>query len=563
MRPPPALFIRHPRIAPGGRTPCPAVASAQSRAQQPLCAWMCSLPALLLFVLLLGSSPLQAAPECPAGTLKPGVLVIGTDATFPPFTSKVGEDYVGLEIELGEAVAKTLGCKVEWTNSSFDGIFPALLSKKYDFVISSVTITEERQKSMRFSEPYVDAGQSIAVRRDSPPITTLAGLSGKKVGVGLNTTGQFLLEPQKDVTIVKFPSVDLALSDLQNGRLDAAVGDGPVFRYMIAQSFPGLTLTGAPLNQEKWGMVFRPGTEALLEQVNTAIRSLKQDGTLRALEIKFLESGPGGQPSAPSSAPGAGSAESAAGSTAPAAPSAGTQTDAVAEQAARPMEGPRFHLDRFMDSIPLFLKGAQWTLMLSLLSFLFAVPLGLLVALARLSRLKLLSVPASAYIEVLRGTPLLVQIFFIYFVLPGIGLSLADYATAVLALSINASAYIAEIFRAGLLSIDAGQGEAAEALGLTRAQSLRFVLVPQAIRRVVPPLTNECIALIKDSSLVSVMGMTELTRTGQELSSRYADPLTIWPGIALTYFLLTFPLTRLSSRLEQRLSAGQQRDPEV
>ena len=134
--------------------------------------------------------------------------------------------------------------------------------------------------------------------------------------------------------------------------------------------------------------------------------------------------------------------------------------------------------------------------------------------------------------------------------------------TAVLALSINASAYISEIFRAGLESLEAGQGEAAEALGLTRGQALRHVLVPQAVRRVVPPLTNECIALIKESSLVSIMGMTELTRTGQELSSRFADPLTIWPGVALTYFLMTFPLTRLSMHLERRLHAGQRQTQE-
>lgn len=501
-----------------------------------------------------------AAPPCPSGS-----LTIGTDATFPPFTSKVGDQYVGLEIELGEKIAAKLGCKVNWVNSSFDGIFPALLAGKYDFVIASVTITDERKKSMLFSEPYVDAGQSIAVRRDVPPILDIDGLKGKRVGVGLNTTGQFLMEPVKDATLVKFPSVDLALADLHNRRLDAAVGDGPVFRYMIAQSFPDLVLTGAPLNQEQWGMAFRPGTEPLLGQVNEVIRGFRADGTLRGLEVKYLESA--GKPAA---AEGAAAAASGGGDGAPAASDAGaastTGSSSTADSAPQtnpPPQQAHFRFDRLLDSVPLFLKGAWWTIGLSLASFVLAVPLGLLVALARLSRMKLLSAPMSAYVEILRGTPLLVQIFFIYFVLPNVGLSLADRTTAILALSINASAYISEIFRAGLLSIDSGQNEAALALGLTRTQGLRFVLVPQAIRRVVPPLTNECIALIKDSSLVSVMGMTELTRTGQELASRYADPLTIWPGVALTYFVLTFPLTQLSARLEARLAQGQHRDADV
>lgn len=483
---------------------------------------------LLGLMLLLGgtSYEAQAAPACPTGSLK-----IGTDATFPPFTSKVGDQYVGLEIELGEKVAAALGCQVQWVNSSFDGIFPALLTGKYDFVIASTTITEERKKSLLFSEPYVDAGQSIATRRDRPAITTLEGLFNRKVGVGLNTTGQFLLEPHAEITLVKFPSVDLALSDLSNGRLDAAVGDGPVFKYMINQSFPNLILHPTSLNQEQWGMVFRPGTEPLLEQVNQIIRTFKADGTLQGLEKKYLE--------------GSAAAETP---TAPSGPS--------------PQEKPQFRLDRLLDALPMMFTAARWTLFLALASFGLGVPLGLLVALLRLSPLPLLRAPAAAYVELLRGTPLLVQIFFIYFVLPGVGIRLDDTTTAIIALSVNASAYISEIFRAGLLSLDHGQREAAEALGLTRGQSLQHVLVPQAFRRVVPPLTNECIALIKDSSLVSVMGMTELTRTGQELASRYADPLTFWPGIALTYFLLTFPLTRLSAWLEQRLSAGQVRAAE-
>lgn len=516
--------------------------------------------AMVLAVVAGQAASASAAPDCPSGA-----LTIGTDATFPPFTSKVGDQYVGLEIELGEKVAEALGCKVNWVNSSFDGIFPALLAGKYDFVIASVTITDERKKSMLFSEPYVDAGQSIAVRRESPPIADLDGLRGKKVGVGLNTTGQFLMEPVKDVTLVKFPSVDLALADLRNKRLDAAVGDGPVFRYMIAQSFPDLVLTGAPLNQEQWGMAFRPGTEALLGHVNEVIRRFHQDGTLKRLEAKFLESKGNPSTSGSEGVPGAiggsdGSGAVAISATASSVPVAGSEASSLPPA---PVQGAQFRMDRFVDSIPLFFKGARWTVGLSLASFFLAVPLGLLIALARLSRLKLLNAPAAAYVEVLRGTPLLVQIFFIYFVLPNVGLSLADQTTAILALSINASAYISEIFRAGLLSIDSGQNEAALALGLTRTQSLRFVLVPQAIRRVVPPLTNECIALIKDSSLVSVMGMTELTRTGQELASRYADPLTIWPGVALTYFILTFPLTRLSARLENRLAQGQHRDADV
>ena len=154
--------------------------------------------------------------------------------------------------------------------------------------------------------------------------------------------------------------------------------------------------------------------------------------------------------------------------------------------------------------------------------------------------------------ELVRGTPLLVQILFIYFVLPVFGVSLPAFTSGILALTLNSAAYLAEIFRAGIQSIDVGQMEAARSLGMTYPQAMRRVILPQTFRRVLPPLTNEGIALLKDSSLVSVIGLTELARTGQELASRYAAPLTIWPMVALLYLALTFPLTRVAEYLERR-----------
>jgi His/Glu/Gln/Arg/opine family amino acid ABC transporter permease subunit len=196
--------------------------------------------------------------------------------------------------------------------------------------------------------------------------------------------------------------------------------------------------------------------------------------------------------------------------------------------------------------------GAWWTLRLTLLSLLFGTPLGLLAALGRLSHFRPLSLAAGFYVEAVRGTPLLVQIFFVYYVLPAVGISLPEFLAGLVALSVNSGAYIAEIFRAGIQSIDIGQMEAARSLGMTYPLAMRLVVLPQALRRVLPPLTNEAIALLKDSSLVSVMGMAELTRQGQDLISRFAAPMTIWPAVALFYLLMTLPLTRLAQYLEAR-----------
>lgn len=474
----------------------------------PLCRW-----GAVLFGIALCSPNAAVAGPCPSGA-----LTIGTDATFPPFESKVGDSYVGYEIDLGEQLAARLGCTAVWVNASFDGIFPALLAGRYDMVIAATTITEERQKSMLFSDPYIDAGQSIAQRDVDPAYLDIEALRGRRVGVGLNTTGQFLLEPYPDITLLKYPSIDLALTDLRAGRLDAAVGDRPAFAYMIHESFPDLELRGAPLNQEQWGVVFAPERAELRDEVNRALKALRGEGFITRLDEKWL----GMKAEAPAVGP----------------PSTGLR------------------LDRLRAAAPVLLLGAKWTLGLSFAAFLLALPLGLGVAVLRGARSPWVRRPAAAWVELIRGTPLLVQIFFIYFVLPNFGIAFSDVTTAVLALAINASAYIGEILRAGLESLDAGQSEAAAALGLSRSETLRHVLVPQTVRRVVPPLTNEAIALIKESSLVSVMGMTELTRSGQELASRYADPLTIWPGVALTYLLMTVPLSRLSAALERRLRVG-------
>ena len=192
------------------------------------------------------------------------------------------------------------------------------------------------------------------------------------------------------------------------------------------------------------------------------------------------------------------------------------------------------------------------TLILTLLTLLIGVPLGLLVALCRLSGFAPLSALATIYIELVRGTPLLMQIYVIYFVLPSLGISLPAFLAGLAALSLNSAAYVAEIFRGGIESIDAGQREAARALGMTGGQTMRHIILPQTLRRVLPPLTNEAVALLKDSSLVSVVALSELMRVGKEIATNAGSPTTIYLAVACIYLAMTLPLTALVRRLESR-----------
>jgi His/Glu/Gln/Arg/opine family amino acid ABC transporter permease subunit len=204
------------------------------------------------------------------------------------------------------------------------------------------------------------------------------------------------------------------------------------------------------------------------------------------------------------------------------------------------------------EALPWLVRGAGMTLALTLIALLLGVPAGLLVALARVSHFRPLRLAATAYVEVVRGTPLLMQIYVIYFVLPALNLNLPQMAAAIAALSLNAAAYIAEIFRAGIESIDTGQMEAARALGMNYGGAMRWVILPQTVRRVLPPLTNEAVALLKDSSLVSVVAISELMLVGREYATNTGAPTTIYLVVALFYLAMTLPLTQIVRTLEAK-----------
>ena len=211
-------------------------------------------------------------------------------------------------------------------------------------------------------------------------------------------------------------------------------------------------------------------------------------------------------------------------------------------------------------AMPLLLMGAGVTVQITALSVLIGIIIGLFVGIARISTYRVIHLIAAVYVDFLRGTPLLVQIFLVYFALPVVtGQRIDPFLAAIAACSINSSAYVAEIFRAGIQSIDAGQMEAGRSLGMTWTQTMRFIIVPQAARRVIPPLGNEFIALLKDSSLVSVIGFEELTRRGQLIIARTYASLEIWLCVAIIYLIMTVSISRLVSWLERRYQIDDQR----
>ncbi len=215
-----------------------------------------------------------------------------------------------------------------------------------------------------------------------------------------------------------------------------------------------------------------------------------------------------------------------------------------------------FSIAIIREVLPYLLKGALLTIIFSASSEIFGIIIGMVTSIIRVSRIKVLNHLAIIYVDLFRGTPLLMQIIFIYYALPYLGINLPASVAGIAALSINSGAYVTEIFRAGIESIEKGQIEAARSLGMSYIKTMRYVIIPQTIKRVLPPLTNEFVALIKDSSLLSVIAISELLRTAKEMMTWKLNPSSL-TAAAILYLIITIPLTRLVSRMENKLKRSE------
>ena len=214
-----------------------------------------------------------------------------------------------------------------------------------------------------------------------------------------------------------------------------------------------------------------------------------------------------------------------------------------------------FDFSLIWNSLPLLLAGAGVTIEITAIAVGLGFVFGLITSVCRLSGVKILNILAVCYVNIIRGTPLLVQIFLIYFALPMIiGERINPFVAAVAACSVNSGAYVAEIFRAGIQSVDKGQIEAGRSLGLSWMQTMRYIILPQAFKHVIPPLGNEFISMTKETSLVSVIGFEELTRRGQLIIAKTYGSFEIWLTVAFIYLVMTFTIAQLVSYLERRFA---------
>jgi polar amino acid transport system substrate-binding protein len=448
---------------------------------------------------------------------------------------------VGAEVELMDLVGAQLGLKPVFVQNQWEGLIPGLDRGDYQVAVNAIEITPERQRQVAFSQPYFVTYEQLAVRRGETAINAVEDLKGKKVGTYKGALAQEILE-ERGLKPLLYEDIDPLYRDLGFGRLDAVLLDQPIALY-VGKPLPDVKFVGDPVGQLAYGMALRKQDGALRARLDQALDRLRASGQLRKLWERWglwnpLLAAQWHDHRNTSDEPVA-------------------WEQYLAARGATETLGQR--LQRYVFKFtPLLLQGAWVTLQLSVTGMSLAIVLGLALALARLYGpwpLRWLSV---AYVELFRGTPLLIQLFILFYGLPHFGIRLTPVIAAILGLGLNYAAYEAENYRAGLLAVPKGQMEAALALGMSRAQSLRHVLLPQAVRAVLPPVTNDFISILKDSSLVSVITMVELTKVYGELAATYYDWLGLGLLTALLYFLIGLPFVWLARRLETRLHPERQ-----
>ncbi|HCU8766209.1 TPA: ABC transporter permease subunit [Staphylococcus aureus] len=420
-------------------------------------------------------------------------------------------EYAGVDIDLAKKIAKDNNLKLKIVNMSFDSLLGALKTGKIDIIISGMTSTPERKKQVDFSDSYMMTKNIMLVKKDKVnDYKDIKDFNNKKVGAQKGTEqekiAQTEIENASITSLSRLPDVILAL---KSGKVEGVVVEKPVAEAYLKQN-PKLGISNVKFNEEEKDTVIAVPKDSpkLLSQINKTIKEVKDKGLI----------------------------------------------DKYMTNAANAMNDDSGFISKYGS---FFLKGIKITILISLIGVALGSILGAFVALMKLSKIKIISWIASIYIEILRGTPMLVQVFIVFFgITAALGLDISALVCGTIALVINSSAYIAEIIRAGINAVDKGQMEAARSLGLNYRQTMKSVIMPQAIKNILPALGNEFVTLIKESSIVSTIGVGEIMFNAQVVQGISFDPFTPLLVAAALYFVLTFVLTRIMNMIEGRLNAS-------
>jgi polar amino acid transport system substrate-binding protein len=477
-------------------------------------------------------------------------FVAGADAQTPVFRwggdAEGGAPFVeadpndpanlrGFDVEVAELIAKGLGRRPEFVQVSFSDIDQSVQRGDFDIGMSGVEDTPARRRMFAATIPYFEFQEVLTVRaEDRGKFASLPALRRRRVGtLGGTIAYETLLEAQKTdgVICVSYDDDVHPYADLRAGRLDAVLLDNIIAARSMRRT-PGLYTEPRPVATSHYIGVLATNNTALRDRVNDILRARMRDGTLERIYRKW-KIWDDYQPAF------------------------FARTLGAEDNAKKIVEGsgPKQDLGIVLRYVPALLRASLITIVLSCAAMTLAVLVGVLIASGRVYGNAPVRALLTMYVEIVRGTPVLLQLFVLYYGLSSV-IRLPAFVAALLGLGLNYAAYESEIYRGALEAVSRGQLEAARTLGLTESQVLRLVRGPQAFRIALAPMTNDFVALLKDSSLVSVITVIELTKQ----TSIFAANIGSWviPGIlcAALYLILSLPLSRLAGRLENRWKAA-------
>lgn len=458
----------------------------------------------------------ESAAGAPAAGQKKK-LVMGTSADYPPYESvdaKNSGEIVGMDIDLAKYITSQLGYELEIANMDFNGLIAALQTGRVDFVMSAMSATDERRQNVDFSDNYYAARNTI-VSKKTAPLETEAALAGKRVGTQLGSTQDLYAETIEGAELKKLNKIPDLIQELNSGRIDAAIVEDAVAVEMTNAN-PELAMHFLPAESADNGYAIAfPKQSPIVNEFNGVLAEMRDNGELDKIVQKWFAS---------------------------------------EKEESNTLLGLNIDFSVLKGYIPYILKGVYVTLLFTLVSALFGLVWGTVLSLFKISGVKPLEWFATAYTSVFRGTPLLVQLTIIYYATPQIfHYDIPALMAAGLAFGLNSSAYLSETIRGGIMAVDKGQREAAIALGIPYRTMMIRIIFPQALRNILPALVNECVALLKESSLVSVIGVTDLMRRADVVRSIEFRSLEALLFIAAIYYVLVLILTSFARKLERRL----------
>ena len=450
--------------------------------------------------------------------------VIASDSSFAPFVfQNSSNQYTGIDMDLIKAIAKDQGFEIEITNPGFDAAINAVQSGQADGMIAGMSVTDARKETFDFSDSYYTANTILGVK-ESSTISSYEDLNGKTVGVKNGTASQtFLTENQSKYgyKIKTFADGASMYDSLNTGSIDAVMDDEPVLKYSISQGQKLKTpIEGTPIGETAFA-VKKGSNPELIEMFNNGLANLKASGEFQKILDKYLA------------------------------------TDSTSESTTVD-ETTIWGL--LKNNYKQLLSGLGITLSLALISFAIAIVIGIIFGMFSVSPYKSLRLLSEIFVDVIRGIPLMILAAFIFWGIPNFIESLTgqqspinDFVAGTIALSLNSAAYIAEIVRGGIKAVPVGQMEASRSLGISYGKTMRKIVLPQATKLMLPNFVNQFVIALKDTTIVSAIGLVELFQTGKIIIARNYQSFKMYAILAVFYLVIITLLTRLAKRLEKRI----------